>query len=84
MNRTLPMISDDELAAGASSSRADVDEPGFGSLKTQKGLLPLESMEVTAPDRRPPVSRHRPPDVRQRTRRAARGGVHLPTARSPP
>ena len=47
MNRSLPMISDDELAAGASSSRAD-DEPGFGSLKTPKGSLPLESMEVTA------------------------------------
>jgi Ca-activated chloride channel homolog len=46
MSRSLPMISDDELVRGISSSPADGDESGFGALRTGRGQLPLESMEV--------------------------------------
>ena len=45
MSRSLPMIPDAELVPTASPSIAD-DEPGFGALRTEKGHLPLESMEV--------------------------------------
>ncbi len=45
MTRSLPMIPDAELVPTASPSIAD-DEPGFGALRTEKGHLPLESMEV--------------------------------------
>ncbi len=46
MSRSLPMISDDEMDRGASSSPADGDETGFGALRTERGPLPLESMDV--------------------------------------
>ncbi|MGP0063009.1 MAG: VIT domain-containing protein, partial [Isosphaeraceae bacterium] len=46
MSRSLPMISDEELVPGISSSLADGDETGFGALRTERGPLPLESMDV--------------------------------------
>src|SRR5690242_5557796 len=53
MSRTLPLISDDELVRTASPSRGTAapgweveDEPGFGALRTGRGPLPLESMDV--------------------------------------
>jgi len=41
MTRPLPQLTDEELPRAASD-----DEPGFGSLATAKGLLPLRAMEV--------------------------------------
>jgi Ca-activated chloride channel family protein len=46
MSRSLPLISDNELVPGGFSSPAADDEPGFGSLMTEKGHLPLEAMDV--------------------------------------
>jgi Ca-activated chloride channel family protein len=42
MTRLLPQISDDELSRPVTD-----DEPGFGGLRTSRGLLPLAGMEVT-------------------------------------
>ncbi len=47
MNPTLPLLSDAELTLSGSPSIADEDR-GFGALRTEKGHLPLESMEVRA------------------------------------
>src|SRR5271166_749112 len=41
MTRPLPQLTDEEL-----SQSANDDEPGFGSLATAKGLLPLKAMDV--------------------------------------
>ncbi len=68
MSRSLPLISDNELVPGGFSSPAADDEPGFGSLMTEKGHLPLEAMDVPRPDRRPAGARDRPANVRQRAR----------------
>jgi Ca-activated chloride channel family protein len=46
MSRSLPMISDDELVPGSLSAPIADDEAGFGCLRTDKGHLPLESMDV--------------------------------------
>ena len=43
--RSLPMIPDAELAPD-SSRKAPDDESGFGGLRTERGPLPLEAMEV--------------------------------------
>src|SRR5262245_46205159 len=45
MTRSLPLIPDAEVLRTAFPSLAD-DEPGFGALRTEKGHLPLESMDV--------------------------------------
>ncbi len=47
MSRSLPMIPDSELASPASGVPTD-DGEGFGSLRTERGGLPLEAMEVHA------------------------------------
>ena len=41
MTRPLPQLTDEELPRAASD-----DEPGFGSLATAKGLLPLRAMDI--------------------------------------
>jgi len=41
MTRPLPQLTDEELPRAASD-----DEPGFGSLATVKGLLPLRAMDI--------------------------------------
>ena len=41
MTRPLPQLTDEELFRAASD-----DEPGFGSLATAKGLLPLTAMDI--------------------------------------
>ena len=41
MTRPLPQLTDEELLRAASD-----DEPGFGSLATAKGLLPLRAMDI--------------------------------------
>ena len=45
MSRSLPLIADNELVPGGVSSPA-TDEEGFGALRTDKGHLPLEAMDV--------------------------------------
>ena len=45
MSRSLPLISDHELVHGVSPSPVD-DETGFGALRTERGPLPLESMDI--------------------------------------
>ncbi len=47
MIRSLPMIPEAEMGSPATRSIAD-DEAGFGALRTEKGQLPLESMDVDA------------------------------------
>ncbi len=49
MSRPLPMIPDAELVPNPTSSPASADDAaGFGSLRTERGGLPLESMDVCA------------------------------------
>ena len=45
MKRSLPMTPDAEQVSPASRSTAD-DEPGFGGLRTDRGHLPMEAMDV--------------------------------------
>jgi Ca-activated chloride channel family protein len=47
MTRSLPLIPDAELAPAACAPIAE-DEPGFGALRTDRGHLPLEAMDVRA------------------------------------
>ena len=46
MSRSLPLISDKELFHGVSSAPGADNEAGFGALRTERGQLPLESMDV--------------------------------------
>jgi Ca-activated chloride channel family protein len=48
MSRSLPLLSDIELANASQTTRAPGDEPGFGSLATARGHLPLVTMDVRA------------------------------------
>src|SRR5262245_61047067 len=47
MTRLLPMIPDADLASTTSYS-TDADEHGFGALRTERGILPLEAMDLRA------------------------------------
>lgn len=67
MSRTLPLILDNELVPGGFSSPAADDEAGFGVLRTAKGHLPLEVMDVRGRIDGLLV-RDRPANVRQRVR----------------
>ncbi len=44
MTQPLPQLTDDDLK----SCSTPADEPGFGALKTDRGVLPLEAMDVRA------------------------------------
>src|SRR5262245_47282850 len=52
MSRSLPLISEEELVPripstiGAAPGGGTLDDPGFGALRTERGHLPLESMDV--------------------------------------
>ncbi len=48
MSTPLPILQDDELNCGPSSGSTHADEAGFGALRTPRGHLPLESMDVAA------------------------------------
>jgi Ca-activated chloride channel homolog len=47
MSRSLPLLPD-ELACGDISAALPGDDQGFGALRTERGHLPLESMDVRA------------------------------------
>ncbi len=46
MSSPLPLLRDDELSHGPSSGSTDAGDAGFGALRTERGHLPLESMDV--------------------------------------
>ena len=48
MSSPLPLLRDDDSTLGPSSGSTDADEAGFGALRTERGHLPLESMDVLA------------------------------------
>ena len=48
MSSPLPLLRDDELTPGASSFATDDHDAGFGAIRTDRGHLPLESMDVAA------------------------------------
>ncbi len=48
MSSPLPLLRDDELTPCPSSGGTNGDDAGFGALRTDRGHLPLESMDVLA------------------------------------
>jgi Ca-activated chloride channel homolog len=48
MSSPLPLLRDDDSTLGSSSCAADGHEAGFGALSTERGHLPLESLDVLA------------------------------------
>jgi Ca-activated chloride channel homolog len=48
MSSPLPFLRDDDSTLGASSQMADGQEASFGALRTERGHVPLESMDVLA------------------------------------
>ena len=48
MSSPLPLLRDDESTLANSGDGTDGHEAGFGALRTERGHLPLESMEVLA------------------------------------
>ncbi len=48
MSSPLPLLRDDESTPGTSSRVTDGHDAGFGALRTERGHLPLESMDVLA------------------------------------
>ncbi len=48
MSSPVPLLRDDELTPGASSRVTDGHDAGFGALRTERGHLPLESMDALA------------------------------------
>ena len=77
MTRSIPRLTDEELTREATD-----DEPGFGSLTTPRGHLPLKAMDVRGRIDGLLSQVSRAPDVRQPARRTARGHLHLSPARS--
>jgi Ca-activated chloride channel family protein len=47
MSASLPLLRDDESVSGSPGSRMEGEDAGFGALATERGRLPLESMDVS-------------------------------------
>ncbi len=48
MSSSLPLLRDEESTPGRASSGTEGHDAGFGALRTERGQLPLESMDVLA------------------------------------
>ena len=67
--------------AEAQRVAAPKDDAGLGALRTERGNLPLDRLDVRAAITGLVARIDAHPGVRQRPRRAARGDLRLPAAR---